>query len=126
MSKSKKELEIENAMLKRYGFGANLTKILLALIQYGAAVCVFYFLSDAAKHLAGQNTMASFDVPFMNGVLGAIFGGGGVLYGRNQNKLRKDTVEQLQARIRQLETQMDPNRSTSGLTERGDTHLEDM
>ena len=126
MSKSKKELELENAILKRDGFGTNLTKVVIALIQYGALAYIFYCLSDAVKVLAGQNTMASFDAPFMNGVLGAIFGGGGILYGNKQNKLRKNTVENLQRRIQSLETQLDPNRSTSGLTGRGETHSEDM
>ncbi|NOS88138.1 MAG: hypothetical protein HOP34_06275 [Methylococcaceae bacterium] len=126
MSKSRKELEVENEMLKRVGYGANLTKIIIALIQYGALAFVFYCLSDTAKSLAGLNTVASFDVPFMNGVLGAIFGGGGIVYGHQQNKSRKNTVERLQKRIQDLEKQLDPNCSTSGLTSRGETHPEDM
>ena len=126
MSKSKKELELEIAMLKRDGYGANITKIIIAFIQYGTLAYIFYCLSDAVRYLAGLNTVASFDVPFMNGVLGAIFGGGGVFYGHSQSKSRKNTVERLQKRIQYLETQLDPNRSTSGLTSRGETHPEDV
>ena len=38
-----------------------------------------------------------------------------------ERKTRKDTVERLHAQIKELELKLDPDRSTSGLTPRGDT-----
>lgn len=42
-------------------------------------------------------------------------------YARRERKLRKDTVERLQNRITELEKGKDPNRTSSGITPRGDT-----
>lgn len=53
--------------------------------------------------------------------LAYIFGGGGILYGMSQRKLRKDTVERLQERNARLESILDPNRTSSELTPRGDS-----
>jgi hypothetical protein len=125
-TKSKKELEIENAILRRTGFGSNAAKVLIALIQCGAGVAVFYFLNDSIKHLAGQETNATINIDFMGNVLAGLFGGGGVVYGKQQNELRKKTIERLQKRIKELEGKIDNSRSTSGLTERGETHPEDI
>jgi hypothetical protein len=88
-------------------------------------VAVFYFLNDSIKHLAGQETSATINVDFMGNVLAGLFGGGGVVYGKQQNELRKNTVERLQKRIKELERKIDNTRSTSGLTERGETNPED-
>lgn len=125
MARSKKELEIENAILRRTGFGSNVAKVLITLIQCGAAVAVFYFLNDSIKHLAGQETNATINIDFMGNVLAGLFGSGGVFYGKKQNELRKKTIERLQKRIKVLEEKSDSSRSTSGLTERGETHPED-
>ncbi|MBE0567932.1 MAG: hypothetical protein IH621_18405 [Krumholzibacteria bacterium] len=42
-----------------------------------------------------------------------------------ERKLRKDTVERLQSRIKKLELARDPQRTTSNLDARGDTNPED-
>lgn len=126
MSKSKRELEIENEILKKTGFGSNFSKVVIELIRYGALIAGFHYIDSMIQHLAGQVTTATIDIPFMNGVLGAIVGGGGMVYGHKQNKLRKNTVERLQNRIKELENRIDNRRSSSGLTNRGDTHPEDI
>ncbi len=93
-------------------------------------IVVFYILFLAVKELAGQNTWAKITVNFLSNIkvskiIAWIFGGGAIIYGKNQNKLRKDTVEFFEGRIRSLEAQIDPNRSSSKLTQRGDTRPED-
>lgn len=45
----------------------------------------------------------------------------GILYGLRQSKLKKDTVEKLTIQIATLEKIIDPNRSSSKLTTRGET-----
>ena len=82
------------------------------------------------KELAGQNTWAKITVNFLGNIkvsqiIAWIFGGGGIIYGKSQNKLRKDTVEFFAGRTQSLEAQIDPNRSSSNLTQRGDTSPED-
>ncbi len=54
-----------------------------------------------------------------------VVGVSGVLYGRSQRALRLRKTKQLQARITDLETMIDPNRSSSGLQKTGETHPED-
>ena len=104
-------------------------------IKWGGGVIMTYFLYLIIKELAGKNTWADIDVNFLGkktilifiigSMLFLIFGIGGLLYGRHQSKLRKDTVEQLGGRVRDFETEADPKRSSSNLTKRGDTRLED-
>ena len=45
---------------------------------------------------------------------------------RRHRNLRMDTVQSMQSRIEYLETHFDSNRSTSGLTKRGETNPEDL
>jgi hypothetical protein len=52
-------------------------------------------------------------------------GGGGLLYGVLQKKLRGDTIKKMAAHIKQLEERLDDNRGSSGLTDRGGTRPED-
>ncbi len=49
----------------------------------------------------------------------------GVVFGRRYKKLHGNTVEQMHKRVKNLELQIDPNRTSSGLTPRGDTPPED-
>lgn len=121
-----KDKDKEYEYLKRYSFGANLTKVLVALIQFGTIGLIFYFLRDMVHDLAGKETTANINVSIFDKALSALFGGGGVLYGYKQKKLRKETTEHLQNRIIQLESAIDPNRSSSGLTSVGNTNPEDL
>jgi hypothetical protein len=59
------------------------------------------------------------------GGIGLIVGLLGAIYGRSQRKLRQDVIESKSTRIRELEALIDPSRSTSNLTVRGDTRKED-
>jgi hypothetical protein len=47
--------------------------------------------------------------------------GGGVTWGAIERKLKRDAIERLTERIKQQELKIDPNRSSSKLTKRGDT-----
>lgn len=54
-----------------------------------------------------------------------VVGGGGLLYGARQKRLKGNTIQKMGAQIKELEAKIDPNRSSSGLTERGKTRPED-
>lgn len=95
-------------------------------IQSTPAVMV-YFVSDAVKSLAGQQTGANIDVNFIAGfsvseTMAWVVGAGGVLYGQRERSLKGKAVKRLHERIEFLERKVDPNRSSSGLTPTGNTN----
>jgi len=101
-----------------------------ALIKYGAAVAIFYYLYGAVRALAGQHTYADIGVKFLAQMsisesVSYAAGAGGVLYGIRERKLRRDKTEYLAGRNRALEKKLDPGRTSSRLTSRGTTRRED-
>lgn len=100
------------------------------LIKYGFLAVVAAFSYESIAVLAGKYTFADIGVKFLSDIriansVGYVVGAAGVAYGRRQKKLKEDTVQQLAPRIKQLETVIDPSRSSSGLTQRGRTRPED-
>lgn len=129
--KSKKELEFENKMLRRARRGEGLTTIVVTLIRWGGGVGIAFFFYLTIEALAGKSTESNLALKLVTDfnasdylwkTLAAVFG----IYGWNQRKLRKDTVQRLQGRNSKLETAIDPGRTSSRLTQRGDTRPEDM
>lgn len=140
------ELQAENQRLRDYGFGSNLTKVVRDLIKYGAFVWIVYFVYASIDTLAGKTTFANIDVNAKGELssqseversdvcqywwyavpLAGLFGVGGILYGRRQAKLRHDVIEHEHARTLELEARLDPKRTSSDLTPRGDTRPEDL
>jgi len=77
--------------------------------------------------LAGKKTIADIGVNILANVtiskaLAWIFGIGGIGYGLRQQNLRRNNVKRLQNRIKTLEKSLDSRRTSSGLTETGETH----
>jgi hypothetical protein len=125
--KTKAELQVENRMLRRSRVVESVAAVVQTGIKWGALFGIFYWLFRSVEVLAGQHTLAQIGVGFWADVrisealawlLAVLFGG----YGIGQRKLRKDTIERLSARVKELETQIDPGRTSSRLTSRGDTH----
>lgn len=107
------------------------TKIISELAKWGVLGFCVYWTGDVLKVYAGQVTFA--DVTFswlmsekLAGTLGLIFGAGGIVYGRQQARLRRDVIERMHPYQVEHEKSKDPDRSSSGLTERGETQLEDL
>lgn len=129
-SKSKTELEAELRAIRASRTTEAVTAIATTLIRWGAIVLIARYGYLAIDSLSGKATLADIGISFLSEVkvsviLSWVAGGGGVIYGLRQRKLRKDTVQSLQGRIQQFEKELDPRRSTSSLTERGDTREED-
>lgn len=84
---------------------------------------VLYLLG---KEHAGRETAVSYvaDMPIISSVSIGLAVTGWVLY-LNESRLRKDYVERSNKRICKLEQMIDPNRTSSELTERGNTRKED-
>lgn len=99
-------------------------------IRWGAAVWIASFAAEAIASLAGLKTEANIVLNFLSSLtvsnaLAWSVAGGGVLYGEAQRRLKGRTVERLQSRIEELETMIDPQRSSSSLTKRGETNPKD-
>jgi len=115
-------------------------KFISSLVKYGMSIPISYALVEVARAWAGKTTRADINISAssnMGGIdvnnmllyctgAGIIFAVSGIKYGLSQRKLRKDTVERLQNRIKTLEKKFDSSRTTSGLTARGDTNPEDI
>ena len=104
--------------------------VIYALIPWVGVICVAYYVHSSIKSLAGQRTLASIGIRFLadfriSEALAYIFGACGVGYGFMNRKLRKDNVERMAKRIKELEKQIDVRRSSSRLTPRGETRPED-
>lgn len=128
---SRATLEAELDLYKRQNTSNNVAAVLNNLIRWAGVVGCTGFVYLAISELAGQKTTADIGLELLadiklSEVFAYLFGGGGVVYGMRQKKLRKDTVERLQDRVRRLEKAHDPNRTSSGLTPRGDTHPKDQ
>src|SRR6266567_6653131 len=94
-------------------------------IPWVGVVFIAYNVNSAVRFLAGRTTFADVGIKFLadfriSEAVAYVFGGGGLLYGLRNRKLRKDNVERMTRRIAQLEAQIDPRRSSSRLTSRGE------
>lgn len=135
--KSKSDLETENihlraeiGYLKKATASEGITRVLVGLIQWGGISAIAYWIYRSIEVLAGRTTLADVGVQFFANIsvsvaLAWTVGISGCVYGWRQRTLRRDTVERMQRRNQNLEAMLDRNRTSSGLTARGDTRQED-
>jgi hypothetical protein len=81
-------------------------------IRTAGFVGAIYILQGFFLQIAGHDTAVA-------------LGGGGCAWAAVERALRHRKVEALQGRIRELETAIDPNRSSSGLTPKGKANPKD-
>lgn len=123
-------LEAENGFLRKGRIAEGAIQVSLALLRYGTIVVLGYWALQGIRAIAGSSTdaniavelLANFGVSVTLAWTVALSGGA---YGLFQRHLRRNTVERLQGRIRELESIIDPQRTSSELTQRGDTRPED-
>ncbi len=110
----------------------NVASVINNLIRWGGMVLLAYFMFRTVQSLAGQTTSANIglrlfgEVRLSDVIASAIFGGGGAMYGLAQRRLRHTVIKEMSQRIKQLEAERDPTRSSSKLTARGETNPEDI
>ncbi len=102
----------------------------MTLIRYGAIVLSLRYIYLTVEALAGQVTLAQIGISFLGNLtlsqsLAYIFGTGGVIYGYGEHKLRQRTIRRLGPKRKELEVSIDPRRTSSRLTEKGETNPED-
>lgn len=100
------------------------------LIKWGVLGLIAFFAYRSMVVLAGKTTLADIAVRFMADIrmgstIGYVVGGGGLLYGRNQKRLKERAILNLSPKLVEREMALDPERSSSGLTPRGRTRPED-
>lgn len=97
-------------------------------LKWGAIVAVFWLVTRCAERsvgeLAGLDTSANLAVNFLARVgisrwVAYGLAASGMIYGRQQKKLRKKEVGRLQDRVASLERRIDAKRSSSGLDNQG-------
>lgn len=96
--------------------------------------CIFgsvYFIYRSVAVLAGKQTFASVGLSVLGNVkvsegIYIVLTAGSIIYGVGQRQLRRRNIERLTKHSIALEKQLDPKRTTSGLTKRGTTRPEDQ
>jgi len=128
--KSKGQLEAELKVLRQSRNSEGVVQVLISLFRWVGIVLIVRYAYLGIEALAGKSTLADIGVNFLTDInisvaLAWAAGLGGMVYGIKQRELRKDTIERLVGRIHELEGEVDPNRTSSNLTKRGDTRPED-
>jgi hypothetical protein len=105
---------------------------LRTIIRGGCSVVVAYYGFEALKALAGESTRVDVALSLVLSAVAKLevvillsLTGVACAWAVVERTLRHRKVERLQGRIRELETRIDPNRSSSGLTPAGRTRPED-
>jgi len=124
------ELQAEVELLKREKAARGWVEVVNNVVKWGGLVLIARYGYLTIDSLAGGRTMADIGIQLFTDIrissaLAWVLAGSGIYYGHRQRKLRGDVVERLQRRIRELEERLDPNRSSSRLTPRGETNPED-
>lgn len=108
----------------------NVTKMAGILIRSGLALGIGYFLFEAVKVFAGQETDANIVLDLILRMsfdkwIGVIFGFGGLILAAVKNKQLKNTRKAHSEHIRTLEKLIDSGRQRSRLNQYGETHDDD-
>lgn len=129
-TKSKSDIQAENIelraelnALKSHDRTYTVASIANTLIMWGGLVLIARYGYWCVDALAGRETAATIigniDIKTAFPWLVSIASMG---YGLRERRLRKTNIKRLATRNRHLEATIDPTRTTSGLTERGDTN----
>jgi hypothetical protein len=136
-SKTRAQLEAENRLLRADLARLRLTRnvehaasVAIMAIKVGGLVWIASYAAQIAAVLAGQTTEANILFKILGDLrvstaLAWAAGLSGIGYGWRQRKLRRDAVERLAERVARRERELDPRRTSSKLTVRGDTSPED-
>jgi len=100
-------------------------------VQCAAVVAVAYFGYKSIEWLAGKTTAADIAIKFLASVkvqtiVSYTFGGGGLIYGYYQRRLRKKRVAALAAYAIKLEQHINPNRTSSNINPDGTTRTDEI
>lgn len=114
--------------LTRWGFGALMTYHISQAVIASAGKWTIIDIKAKAEGTVSYNETVTgpCDLYQWPIILSVGFALACLVYARRQKTLRRNVIERQYGRIQQLETKIDPARSTSGLTARGETNPEDL
>lgn len=122
------EVQIRKIELKWGLFG----KIVENAFKWGAVAYGFWCTKEGWIAAAGTTTIADLNAAIKFETISSwtsplliVFGIGGIIYGRCQARLRRDTVQRLHPYQEKYEQLVDSTRTSSRLTSRGETRPED-
>ena len=128
-----RELSEHEARLYRHDIWATaIAKVAPAVVRWTGIVLCAYLAARVAIDWSGETTEA--DLRLILGgtgwavivaALGILFGSGGIAYGKRRERLLRKTVRHFEASKRAREKAIDPDRSSSGLTQSGETPQEE-
>lgn len=129
-NKTNAQLEAELRLSKRQSWIDGFFSALNNVIRWGTVAYIAHEIYLTVGLLAGKSTFADIGLKFFADIrvsegVSYLLGASGVGYGLSQRKLRRKNIERLQGRIVTLEKQIDRNRTSSRLTETGETNPED-
>lgn len=109
--------------------GSIVASIANTITRWGGLVACFWFAYLMVDATAGKTTEASYTV-LSNiewaEIVSVLFGAGALVYANRERNLRQQTIEQYSRRVPLLEQRLDPNRTSSQLTVKGETNPEDL
>ena len=90
-----------------------------------------HYIVQVITVLSGHQTDASFVVNILLNLqadrwIAYIVGGGGVAYGWNERRLKRQSIDRLSRHTEELEKRLDPKRTSSKLLRDGTTRREDI
>ena len=96
----------------------------------GAIWIAGHYIVQAVTVLSGHQTDASFVVKILMNLqadrwMAYIAGGGGLVYGWNERRIKRKNIERLSHHTEELEKRLDPQRTSSNLLRDGTTRRED-
>ena len=97
------------------------------LIKFGTLAFWGFCLWQIAFVLAGKVTLADIGIGFLGSFtisnsVALLFGGGGVIYAIRERRNRIKELQKYSKRTILLEQRIDPNRTSSNLTPKGETN----
>ena len=124
------ELQHENRQLRKSDSAFAIANIVEKSIPWFFSLLIVCALVYGAVGLAGKVTVANFWVGFFTNVsidkiLAWVLGVGGLGFGEYQRRKRITDVAKVTKRNSKLEQLFDPNRTSSGLTAKGELPIED-
>lgn len=125
------QLEVQVKALRQHHISKSIATIAVSLFRYSTVCFCFYCIYLSVLALAGKTTLANIIVNFLGNFTisqGASYaaGAGGVTYGYIERRRRMKAVKHLHAQNKKLEQGYDPRRSSSNLTETGETNPADL
>lgn len=132
MSKSELQMEVtqlrtEKDFRQRNRRALATVSIAKTLIKYGTLAFLGFCFWQVAYVLAGKTTLADIGINFLGSFtisnsVALLFGGGGVIYALRERRYRIKELQKYSKRVILLEQMIDPSRTSSNLTPKGETN----